>query len=670
MDFQPDQNPSTKRIDRYYYSMTDLLGKGAFGTVYLGHDIDNKQQLYAIKVIPVSLIDTDPQLKESLLNEMQVMKLLNHVNIVHCYDVLSSANNHYFVMEYCSGGTLAGYLKKKKGKLPESEALTILIQMLKGYHEMLKLGIIHRDLKPDNILFHDDIFKLADFGFAKCVENFSKDLMKSLVGTPLYMSPQILQHIEYTTKSDLWSIALIYYEMLCGKTPWDAKTQFELVNKILHQPVKFPNDIMISEESKSFILGALKVEEHERLSWDEVFSHTLFNDCFDYKRRKTTLKEKAINYQAMLKTKIIEKNIDLFKLFSVVDKNNNNELEMNEFAELMKKLDDKITREQIEFIYNSIDEDGNNSISLYEFRKWLSNSPNNASSNSVLQRVQSIGNPVSPNKTTHNNSNFTKLAKMNSMSNNNISPNNNVQMNPNMPMNNNIPPTNSSPMQNTSKYNQNNQTQGFQIPQQPQPQPQGYMQGSQGYNMPPPQYNQNYNMYNNTPNPSGQNIHPSQGIGINQTQFNPYNNQNIPYVPQGGFGAQNPNDMYNNPNQYNFANPQQIGIPYQQNQYGYNIIPMAMQGPYKKQENKNVTEIIGLIRGYIHKTQSNVEKLFNLARGDKQDLDKSQFIYFINMMNFTVAYSEYDLDTVFMEFDLDKDGRISYKDFSRIIFNT
>ncbi len=193
-----DSSPNTKRIDRYYYSMSERLGQGAFGTVYTGHDIDNKQKLYAIKVIPVSLIKTDPALEESLMNEMQVMKILNHANIVRCYDVLSSSNNHYFVMEYCSGGTLSSFLKKK-GKLQEAEALQILIQMLKGYHEMLKLGIIHRDLKPENILIHEGVFKLADFGFSKCVDNFSKDLLKSLVGTPLYMSPQILQQQEYST---------------------------------------------------------------------------------------------------------------------------------------------------------------------------------------------------------------------------------------------------------------------------------------------------------------------------------------------------------------------------------------------------------------------------------------------------------------------------------------
>ena len=113
-------------------------------------------------------------------------------------------------------GNLTDYLKKRGGKLPENDALVILKQILRGYYEMLKLGIVHRDLKPDNIFLNNQTFKIGDFGFAKTVHNFSKELMTSAVGTPLYMAPQILTQSEYSTKSDLWSIALIYYEMLTG----------------------------------------------------------------------------------------------------------------------------------------------------------------------------------------------------------------------------------------------------------------------------------------------------------------------------------------------------------------------------------------------------------------------------------------------------------------------
>ena len=372
MDNKAGNFSDIKQIQQYYYDRKEKLGQGSYGSVYLGHSFDDPSKTFAIKVIPVSMVNNDPELQENLFNEMKVMMLLNNENIIRCYDVVSTINNHYFILEYCSGGTLAQYLKEY-GKLSEPEALRILIQILKGYYDMLTLGIIHRDLKPENILISDGIFKLADFGFAKCLENFKKDVLKSLVGTPFYMSPQILQGRDYNTKTDLWSIALIYYEMLVGRLPWTAKFHAELLQKILTQPITIPNGIIISKKSKDFLSGALKIDESKRFSWDDVFCHEFFNDAFGYRAKKNKLRQQALNYQTLLKERIIDLNIDLFKLFSEIDKNKNNQLEMNEFAELLKRLDRNASREQIEFVFNSIDEDGNNVISLYEFRKWLSN---------------------------------------------------------------------------------------------------------------------------------------------------------------------------------------------------------------------------------------------------------------------------------------------------------
>ena len=200
MDFQPI--PNIKTIGKYVYNINDkLLNQEAFGEVYLGHDRESKQN-YAIKVIPVSRTNNDPALYDSLMTEIQVMKSLKHPNILRLFDVHSSSNNHYFITEYCSGDTLSSYLKKRE-KIPELEALKILIDILQGYYEMFKLGIILRDLKPDYILRHEDVFKLGNFRSAKILENFNKDVLKFFGGTSSrYMSPQILRQQEYSSKSD------------------------------------------------------------------------------------------------------------------------------------------------------------------------------------------------------------------------------------------------------------------------------------------------------------------------------------------------------------------------------------------------------------------------------------------------------------------------------------
>ena len=150
------------------------------------------------------------------------MKKVDHPNIVKLLDVFQTSNNMYIVTEFCQGGDLRNYIRNKR-KLCEGQALQILSDLMNGFKYLNKLDIIHRDLKPANILIHDGICKISDFGFAKSLEDGQNTVMKSIVGTPLYMSPQILNKREYTNKSDLWSIGLIYYEMIHGQTPWPAK---------------------------------------------------------------------------------------------------------------------------------------------------------------------------------------------------------------------------------------------------------------------------------------------------------------------------------------------------------------------------------------------------------------------------------------------------------------
>ncbi len=114
------------------------------------------------------------------------MKKLNCDNVVKLIDVYQTQNNAYIISELCLGGDLVEYYKKTK--ISQKHAIKIIQDILLGLKELNKYAIIHRDLKPANILIHQEIFKITDFGFARKVEN-NNDLMTSLVGTPLYMSP-------------------------------------------------------------------------------------------------------------------------------------------------------------------------------------------------------------------------------------------------------------------------------------------------------------------------------------------------------------------------------------------------------------------------------------------------------------------------------------------------
>lgn len=147
-----------------------------------------------------------------------------------------------------------------------------MVDILTGFQELIKHGVIHRDLKPANILIKTDIFnneqfKLADFGFSKLVDNFAKQQFNSFVGTPLYMSPQILENQKYTTKSDIWSFGFIFYEILFGKHPWSAQTIPQLVQNIKNTPLTFPKVAgqEISFETKDLISKCLAIQERNSI---------------------------------------------------------------------------------------------------------------------------------------------------------------------------------------------------------------------------------------------------------------------------------------------------------------------------------------------------------------------------------------------------------------------
>lgn len=211
-------------------------------------------------------------------------------------DVMETNNNYYIIQEYCDSGDLDKLFEAnvaKKTTMPEKEALRFMNDILNGFIQLIKNGIIHRDLKPANILIDKQVYKLADFGFAKCVDNFKKDMLSSLVGTPLYMSPQILDSKKYTSKTDIWSIAFIFYEALFGKTPWTARSPQELLKNIRNQPLKFTGP-QISAEAQHFLTGCLQYEEKDRFSWDDIYRHPLFRNTFaDFIKSSKVLEDRA-----------------------------------------------------------------------------------------------------------------------------------------------------------------------------------------------------------------------------------------------------------------------------------------------------------------------------------------------------------------------------------------
>lgn len=225
---------SEKRIEKYQFNLKRLLGQGSYASVYKGKVIETGEPV-AVKVIDKRIFTSNFNIK-NLHSEIEIMKKVCHQNIVQLYDVFQTNNNMYIITEICDYD-LYHYLKEKR-KLPEEEAVDFLRQIMRGIKYLSSNNIIHRDLKPANILLKGTQCKISDFGFAKSMES-ENSFLKSIVGTPLYMSPQLLQKQKYTNKSDLWSVGLIFYEMLQGKTPWMATNELQLINAIYSQKIGY-----------------------------------------------------------------------------------------------------------------------------------------------------------------------------------------------------------------------------------------------------------------------------------------------------------------------------------------------------------------------------------------------------------------------------------------------
>jgi serine/threonine protein kinase len=224
-----------KKVDQYL--LQEKLGAGQYGTVYLATHL-TKNQTFAIKVTTISRYRTTPRLEELTNSEISVLGRVKCPHIISFVEMLRTSSNYYLVYEYCNGGTLAQLLEKRKF-LPEGEALHIFGQMLEAFRVLVKENILHRDLKPANVLFSDSTVKVADFGF--CKELLQPGQMtNTLIGSPMYMAPEVLRGKKYDARADVWSLGVILYEMLFGRPPFDKGTIGGLLQQVENEELKMP----------------------------------------------------------------------------------------------------------------------------------------------------------------------------------------------------------------------------------------------------------------------------------------------------------------------------------------------------------------------------------------------------------------------------------------------
>jgi calcium/calmodulin-dependent protein kinase I len=249
------------------YKLGKEIGRGAFSVVREGiRKVTGKK--YAIKCISKKLIDKkELQLLE---REIEIMKKLQHPNIIQLMEVVDSPDTLYLVLEYATGGELFDAIVNK-GQYSEDDAAHIIKQILEAIRFVHSNGIAHRDLKPENLLLADpekDIVKIADFGLSK---DFGEEQLQTSCGTPDYVAPEVLLGEPYDMAVDIWSIGVITYVLLCGFPPFWGEAQKELFENIMSGNFDFPDPEWtdVSPEAKEFIKKILVVDPNKRYTAEE-----------------------------------------------------------------------------------------------------------------------------------------------------------------------------------------------------------------------------------------------------------------------------------------------------------------------------------------------------------------------------------------------------------------
>lgn len=218
------------------YQLDRLIGGGGMGDVHLGTDTLTGERV-AVKQLRVEMTGNMPQLVERFLREGEALRRLNHPNIVKVLETVDEGSQHYIIMDYVSGGSLADLLVREP-RLPLERVVSIGLELSDALSRAHHLNILHRDIKPANILLAEDgTPRLTDFGLARIGELPRLTETRSILGTFYYLSPEAFEGQEVNERSDIWSFGIVLFEMLTGRLPFNGETPFDLAMAIRNQPL-------------------------------------------------------------------------------------------------------------------------------------------------------------------------------------------------------------------------------------------------------------------------------------------------------------------------------------------------------------------------------------------------------------------------------------------------
>ena len=368
------------------YEVNYEMGRGAFSKIY---EVRNKKtgEIRACKY--TSKKEFKAFEIEKFRKEIEILQKSDHPNIIKLYEVLETPNSFYLIMEKCNGGNLFYKIEQRINtkKLFDEKILSeVFRQIASAIQYLHDIGICHRDIKPENICFlnlgdmENNIVKIIDFGLGKILDiKDINDKLKSLVGSAIYMAPEVLQN-QYNEKCDIWSLGVILYFFIAGHPPFFGQNDTEIKYKILSMKYdklegeKWSN---VSEELKDLINHIL-VKEEERYSAQDILNHEWIKK---QKRFPINSEERIKQFKIYQKMDNFEKKIIMFiatrlneneiknikNFFDAFDHNNDGRISFEEFYDGVLKISKNIKKEEIEKMFQTIDTNEDGRIEYTEF---------------------------------------------------------------------------------------------------------------------------------------------------------------------------------------------------------------------------------------------------------------------------------------------------------------
>jgi len=354
----------------------------------------------AVKVLRKSHMDEDE--KRMLFNEINILKEIDHPNIVKMYEFFEDDKRYYLVTEICKGGELFDEILQR-GKFSERDGAVLMKQVLSCINYCHSNNIVHRDLKPENILLEQnkefDQIKIIDFG-TSLVYDPAKSLDEKL-GTPYYIAPEVLNK-NYNSKCDIWSCGVITYILLSGMPPFNGQSDQEIMKKVRAGAFSFDDKVWnnISDNCKDFIRQLLTFKADDRPTASDILKHPwiveLATVAVDESAALGALDNlKSFNADSTMKqatfafiaSQLLSKGErdNLAKVFKAFDKNGDGKLSMVEVKEGYLEHYGKImSDEEVENMFNAVDTDKSGFIDYSEFVVAAMNE-NQLTSNEKLQ---------------------------------------------------------------------------------------------------------------------------------------------------------------------------------------------------------------------------------------------------------------------------------------------